>query len=1804
MIPAARARHRRAAAGAAAGKRAALGFLVALGIGWGPHALDAAPAPGLWTALSSMSVVAQNQARPSRAHIALNTALECYRRGEYEQAAILFQQAQEGLSDLSPAEQKDLTRGVESNAAALQARKEGMTQLTQAQDALRAGRAAQAADLLKKVQANQYVTAADKQKAQQLTELARPRAGTTAPVGGNPANSPTLNLARTKLQQARVLLGQGNFDAAEQLANEADGLHAVYILGEDTPAKVLEDIFKSRTDPKQLLTAARAALKRGDLDAAEKLAQASARGDSAWNFRLWGDSPNQVLKEVQAARAKAGPMGVRTTQITEDPRNRSDVRPSTAEAEKPTRFHSVRGLFGSGTSSSNKPETPTAPPPPPTPPQATGVEDAPAIPEAPPGANPTETARTLLKQARQALQEGRFDVATQLVTRARPMAASLGWWDDTPDKVMADIQRAAAKRPVVAMAHSAAAPAPLPEKELPKDPHALVRMGRDLYTQGKYDEAAKLVQKARGAGNLRYGLFEDSPDKLQQDIDKARLQRDQEESAKILAEARKMYEQGELEKASREAYRAQKLHGSYSIWDLGDRPQKLLAEIETARSKKHRQPGASEADTPAVARRQNARPGEKDTEARAMEVRRVIAEAGMALRRGEVAQADKYAQQAQKMSAALDRPEDHMVLDSLRREIDARLAQSSSVAGPSVPAPGVPSPGVPSPAPMVAGDTIKQRAQELLVQCRLLQKEGRLVEARQKALEAQGVRAVFAPTEDSPELALIQLSSLSYKRIDNLVQEAAEFQQTAATNPANVQKAVANLVQARELALSFGFDTSLVEARLQVVQQPGTVAQGTVSQGTVPPMPGQPAGEVRVTSGQVPENAGPGMALLTQARQELRKGDTKNARKLAEQVYGGPYGMQSQAESVLRSVDAEEEAQRHLTAERTFDAGMSAFRRKEYAQSAAILKTINVHLLDQDRQAKLKNVFALPEMQPSQIAQVGNQEPAPGAGTARASDQGPPAPLPGLPGTPGKVTSTQAPDQDILRITQALQDVKFQQLRQQGLEVQRQAAERFKAGDTERALDILQDYVSSLSTSQLDSDRIALLRRPVESRLLTFKTLKAQRSFEKETLDQQRTHLSERGKTELTEQNKHAKVAELMQQYNSFYKEGKYKEAEMYAMAAFELDPDSAAAGAAVKIARIQRRQVEYQHLKDNKENQWLDMANDADDTGFVGTTKDPLHLDPERTRQNRKQRPDYSKGIVSPTKNDDVRKIEQLLTKPVNLSFKDTPLEQVLEDLRAWHSLNIVPDMPALDNEGISLSRPLTIKLDNVSLKSALNLLLQQVHLTYVIEDQVLKITTEAHAHARLSTATYQVADLIIPVENFGIPPSSDLARSLEKSSTPSQLLNTVAPYEGSFSLHGGSQASPSSSGRPAAASGTTVTKSQSQTMEESLIKLITNTIAPQTWNSMGGPGSIEYYPLAMALVINQTPDIQEQIAELLAALRRLQDQEVAIEMRFISVAEGFFERIGMDFNINIKSGNGNTAFGQQLTSQQFQQAGFINNFAPDRFVSGLTPAGAFTSDLNIPLNASSFGMAVPPFGGFPNIPGADGGLSLGLAFLSDIQVFLFMEAAQGDQRTNVMQAPKLTLSNGQTASITVADQQFFVTNVQVIQQGGQLAFVPQNTDFATGVTMVLQATISADRRFVRISFSNVTLSNLASATIPLFPIVTPIIPLFEGGFQGNPVLFTQFLQQPVFNTITVSTTVTVPDGGTVVLGGLKRLSEGRNEFGPPVISKIPYLNRLFRNQAYGREVESLLIMVTPRVIINEEEEERQVPGSVPPRQ
>src|SRR5438270_4078397 len=71
------------------------------------------------------------------------------------------------------------------------------------------------------------------------------------------------------------------------------------------------------------------------------------------------------------------------------------------------------------------------------------------------------------------------------------------------------------------------------------------------------------------------------------------------------------------------------------------------------------------------------------------------------------------------------------------------------------------------------------------------------------------------------------------------------------------------------------------------------------------------------------------------------------------------------------------------------------------------------------------------------------------------------------------------------------------------------------------------------------------------------------------------------------------------------------------------------------------------------------------------------------------------------------VAAIERRLRMLCSIDFKETPFEEVVERFREWSGVNIVVDQPALDDAGIRLDRPVTIKTEGVLLKSALNLLL-----------------------------------------------------------------------------------------------------------------------------------------------------------------------------------------------------------------------------------------------------------------------------------------------------------------------------------------------------------------------------------------------------------------------------------------------------------------------------------------------------------------
>jgi type II secretory pathway component GspD/PulD (secretin) len=66
----------------------------------------------------------------------------------------------------------------------------------------------------------------------------------------------------------------------------------------------------------------------------------------------------------------------------------------------------------------------------------------------------------------------------------------------------------------------------------------------------------------------------------------------------------------------------------------------------------------------------------------------------------------------------------------------------------------------------------------------------------------------------------------------------------------------------------------------------------------------------------------------------------------------------------------------------------------------------------------------------------------------------------------------------------------------------------------------------------------------------------------------------------------------------------------------------------------------------------------------------------------------------------------------------------------------------------------------------------------------------------------------------------------------------------------------------------------------------------------------------------------------------------------------------------------------------------------------------------------------------------------------------------------------------------------------------------------------------------------------------------------------------------------------VSVPDGGTLLLGGQKLAGEVNKESGVPGLSKTPILGRLFSNRSKVKDQDILLILVKPSIILQDEAE------------
>jgi general secretion pathway protein D len=233
---------------------------------------------------------------------------------------------------------------------------------------------------------------------------------------------------------------------------------------------------------------------------------------------------------------------------------------------------------------------------------------------------------------------------------------------------------------------------------------------------------------------------------------------------------------------------------------------------------------------------------------------------------------------------------------------------------------------------------------------------------------------------------------------------------------------------------------------------------------------------------------------------------------------------------------------------------------------------------------------------------------------------------------------------------------------------------------------------------------------------------------------------------------------------------------------------------------------------------------------------------------------------------------------------------------------------------------------------------------------------------------------------------------------------------------------------------------------------------------------------------------------------------------------------------------------------------------------------------------------------GSFASVALANPAIAVGIQFLDDVQVDLLIEATQADKRSVVLTAPRLTFFNGQRSWIAVTTQTTYVSSLTAVTGDASGAFQPNISVLQDGFVLDVEGVISSDRRYVTMTviFDFAEFLGFRQSSAADFGGAAG----GGGTGGGNAANFTGSVELPVLRGSRIRTTVSVPDKGSVLLGGSRIVNEIEVEAGVPILSKIPFVNRFFTNRISSKTELTLLVLIRPEIIIQQENEDLLFPG------
>ena len=398
--------------------------------------------------------------------------------------------------------------------------------------------------------------------------------------------------------------------------------------------------------------------------------------------------------------------------------------------------------------------------------------------------------------------------------------------------------------------------------------------------------------------------------------------------------------------------------------------------------------------------------------------------------------------------------------------------------------------------------------------------------------------------------------------------------------------------------------------------------------------------------------------------------------------------------------------------------------------------------------------------------------------------------------------------------------------------------------------------------------------------------------------------------------------------------------------------------------------------------------------------------------------------------------------------------------------------------------------------------------------------------------------------------------------------------------------------------------------------------------------PGaSAHFLPESSRLIVRNTEDNLELVDALVEQANVSGPKQVEIEAKFVEINQNNLKELGFDwllgqFNIGnerVFGGGGTAGTAPAVNPSDFP---FV---APGNVPVGQFPVTGGNRSGNLAISANAIDSLLFGVNGASALAPGIFGLS---GVFTDPQFQVVIRALNQKKGIDLLSAPRVTTKSGQRAVIEIVREfryptQFTEPKVPEISGRGTSSSATTTialpvvgpstpTNFETrntGVTLEVEPVVGPDGVTIDLNLvpQVVEFEGFINYGSPI-KTVNPALLNFLGlpsqilGANQAITLTDNIINQPIFSSRKVTTSVSVFDGQTVVLGGLMREDVQKTEDRTPIIGDIPLIGRLFRTNAEQHIKRNLVIFVTARLVtpgglpVNQTEEEEETEQIEPP--